>query len=128
MDRQKRSRDASWVTSLRQTGPVGRGRLELELLWAFTSGTRTKLASGLLLDLDTLTGLLTLHTMCQTWSYAWVSCPHHVVWNVMQMDCQNSAPGIDKPRRMRLIKGFPTEQLDLKIQRKGWSENLERKS
>ena len=30
-------------------------------------------ASDLLLDLDTLTGLLPLHTMRQTWSYAWVS-------------------------------------------------------
>ena len=45
------------MISLRQTGPGGRGRLELELLWASTSGTQTKLASG-------------------TWSYAWVSCPH----------------------------------------------------
>ena len=33
------------MTSLRQTGPEGRGRLELELLWASTSGTRTELAS-----------------------------------------------------------------------------------
>ena len=64
------------MTSLRQTGPGGRGRLELELLWASTSGTQTELASDLLLDLDTLAGLLPLHTMRQTWSYAWVSCPH----------------------------------------------------
>ena len=65
------------MTSLRQTGPRGRGRLELELLWASTSRTQTELASGLLLDLDTLAGLLPLYTMCQAWSYAWVSCPHH---------------------------------------------------
>ena len=69
----------SWVTSLRQTGSGGRGRLELELLWASTSETRTELASVLLLDLDTLAGLLPLHTMCQTWSYAWMSCPHQFV-------------------------------------------------
>ena len=35
-------------------------------------GPRTELASGLLLDLDTLAGLLTLYTMHQIWSYAWV--------------------------------------------------------
>ena len=46
--------------------------LELELLWASTSGTQTELASGVLLDLDTVAGLLPLHTMRQTWSYAWV--------------------------------------------------------
>ena len=64
------------MTSLRQTGPGGRGRLELELLWASTSGTRTELALGFLLDLDTLAGLVLLHPMHETWSYAWVSCPH----------------------------------------------------
>ena len=79
MDRRKWSLDASWVTSLRQIGPRGRDRLELELLWTSTSGTRTKLASDLLLDLDTLSGLLSLHIMRQTWSYSWVSCPHHPI-------------------------------------------------
>ena len=79
VDHQKRSLDASWVTSLRQTGPGSRGRLELELLWASTSRTQTELASGLLLDLDTLAGLLPLHTMHQTWSYAWVSSPHQLL-------------------------------------------------
>ena len=69
VDHQKRSPDASWVTSL---------RLKFELLWASTLGTQTELASGLLLDLDTLAGLLPLHIMRQTWSYARVSCPHHV--------------------------------------------------
>ena len=77
MDHRKRSPDASWVTSLRQTGPGTRDGLELELLWASTSGTRTELASDLLIDLDTLAGLLPLHNMLQTWSYAWVSYPHH---------------------------------------------------
>ena len=52
------------VTSLRQTGPGGQGKLELELFWASTSGTRTELALDLLLNLDTLAGLLPLHTMC----------------------------------------------------------------
>ena len=77
VDHRKRSPDASWVTSLKQTDPGGRDRLKIELLWASTSGTRTKLASGLLLDLDTLVGLLSPYTMRQRWSYAWVSCPHH---------------------------------------------------
>ena len=77
MNHQKWCPDASWVTSLRQTGPGLRDGLELELLWASTLGTRTELGSGLLLDFDTLAGLLPLHTMRQTWSYAWVLCPHH---------------------------------------------------
>ena len=77
VDHRKQSLDASWVINLWQTGPGTRDRLELELLWASASGTRTKLASGLLLNLDTLAGLLPLHTICQTWSYSWVSCPHH---------------------------------------------------
>ena len=59
--------------------PGGRGKLELELLWASTSGTRTELASGLLLDLETLAGLLPLHAMRQTWTFAWVSCPHQIL-------------------------------------------------
>ena len=58
VDRRKRSPDASWVTSLRQTGPGGRGKLELELLWASTSGTQTELASGLLLVLRESSKLL----------------------------------------------------------------------
>jgi hypothetical protein len=36
----------------------------------------------LLLDLKTFVGLLLLHSMHQSWSYAWVSCPHHgAYWN-----------------------------------------------
>ena len=77
MDHQKRSPDASWVTNLRQTGPGTRDRLELELLLASTLGTQTKLASDLLLDLDTLADLLGLHMVLQAWSYVWRSCPHH---------------------------------------------------
>ena len=72
----KRTLYATWASFLVRAAPGLRDRLELELLWASTSGTRTELALGLLLDLDTLAGLLPLHTMCQTWSYAWVSCPH----------------------------------------------------
>jgi nitroreductase len=33
----------------------------------------------LLLDLETFVGLLLLHSMHQSWSYAWVSCPHHLL-------------------------------------------------
>ena len=64
------------MTNLRQTGPGTLDRLELELLWASTSGTRTELASDLLLNLDTLADLLGLHMVLQAWSYVWRSCPH----------------------------------------------------
>jgi hypothetical protein len=47
---------------------------------ASTLGTRTGLASCLLLDLNTLIGLLLLHSMHQSWSYARVSCPHQPVY------------------------------------------------
>ena len=57
---------ATWASFLVRAAPGLRDRLELELFWASTSGTRTELASGLLLDLDTLAGLLPLHTMRQT--------------------------------------------------------------
>jgi hypothetical protein len=30
----------------------------------------------LLLELDAVVGLFLLHSMHQSWSYAWVSCPH----------------------------------------------------
>ena len=76
-ERPKRTPYATWASFLVRAAPRLRDGLELELPWASTSGTRTELASGLLLDLDTLASLLPLHTMCQTWSYAWVSCPHH---------------------------------------------------
>ena len=76
-ERPKRTPYATWASFLVRAAPGLRDGLELELLWAPTSGTRTELALGLLLDLDTLAGLLTLHTMRQTWSYAWVSYPHH---------------------------------------------------
>ena len=75
-ERPKRTLYATWASFLVRAAPGLRDGLELELLWATTSGTQTELASGLLLDLDTLAGLLPLHTMRQTWSYAWVSCPH----------------------------------------------------
>ena len=57
------------MTNLRKTGPGTQDRLELELLWASTLGTRTELASGLLVDLDTLADLLGLHMVLQAWSY-----------------------------------------------------------
>ena len=69
---------ATWASFLVRAAPGLRDRLKLELLWASTSGTQTELALGVLLDLDTVAGLLPLHTMRQTWSYAWVSCPHHL--------------------------------------------------
>ena len=69
MDHRKRSPDASWETNLRQTSLGTRDRLKLELLWAFTLGTQTELASDLLLDLDTLADLLGLHMVLQAWSY-----------------------------------------------------------
>jgi hypothetical protein len=51
----------------------------VELLLASTSGTRTGSTLDLLVDLETLVGLFLLHSMHQSWSYAWVSCPHHYV-------------------------------------------------
>lgn len=54
--------------------PRLRGGLELELFLTSTLVTRTELASGLLLDLDTLAGLLLLHAIVQAWPYAWMSC------------------------------------------------------
>jgi hypothetical protein len=68
---------ATWASVLLRTAPGLRTGLELELLLASTFGIRTGLASCLLFDLDTLVGLLLLHSMHQSWSYAWVPCPHH---------------------------------------------------
>ena len=75
-ERPKRTPYATWASFLVRATPGLRDGLELEFLWVSTSGTRTELAVGLLFDLDTLADLLPLHTMRQTWSYAWVSCPH----------------------------------------------------
>ena len=44
---------------------------------ASTLGTRTELALGLLVDLDTRADLLGLYMVLQAWSYVWRSCPHH---------------------------------------------------
>jgi hypothetical protein len=68
---------ATWASVLLRTAPRHRTELELELLQASTSGTRTGLAFCLLPNLTTLVGLLLLHYMHQSWSYARVSCPHH---------------------------------------------------
>jgi hypothetical protein len=67
----------TWVFVLLCTAPGLKTGHEHELLWASTLGSRTWLASCLLFDLDTLVGLLLLHSMHKEWSYAWVSCPHH---------------------------------------------------
>ena len=76
-ERPKPTSYATWASILVRTAPGLRTGLELELLWASTLGTRTGLASCLLVDLDTLVGLRLLHSLHQSWSYAWVSCPHH---------------------------------------------------
>ena len=68
---------AAWASILVRSAPRLRDGLELEFLWASTLETRTESTSGLLHDLDTLAGLLSLDAMHQSWSYAWVSCPHH---------------------------------------------------
>jgi hypothetical protein len=68
---------ATCASVLLRTAPGLRAGLELELLLASTSGTRTGSTLDLLVDLETLVGLLLLHSMHQSWSYAWVSCPHH---------------------------------------------------
>jgi hypothetical protein len=68
---------ATCVSVLLCIAPGLQTRLELDLLWASTFGTRIRLASCLVFNLDTLTGLILLHSMHQSWSYTWVSCPHH---------------------------------------------------
>jgi hypothetical protein len=65
---------ATWASILLCTAPGLRTGLELELLLASTSETRTGSTLDLLLDMETFVGLL-LHSMHQSWSYAWVSCP-----------------------------------------------------
>jgi hypothetical protein len=67
---------ATWVLFLVRAAPRLQGGLEIELFWASSLATSTKLALGLLLYLGILDGLL-FHVMHQSWSYAWVSCPHH---------------------------------------------------
>jgi hypothetical protein len=69
---------ATWASVLLRSAPGLRTGLELELLLASTSGTRTGSTLDLLLDLATFVGVLLLHSMHQSWSYAWVSCPHHL--------------------------------------------------
>jgi hypothetical protein len=77
IERPKPTPYATWASVLLRTAPGLRTGLELELLLASTSGTRTGSTLDLLLDLETFVGLLLLHSMHQSWSYAWVSCPHH---------------------------------------------------
>jgi hypothetical protein len=73
----------SLFSILLRTAPGLRTELELELLWASILRTRTGLASRLLFDLDTLIGLLPLHCMHQSWSYAWVLCPHQMLTTML---------------------------------------------
>jgi hypothetical protein len=77
IERPKPTPYATWASVLLRTAPGLRTGLKLELLLASTSGTRTGSTLDLLVDLETLVGLLLLHSMHQSWSYAWVSCPHH---------------------------------------------------
>ena len=66
----------TWMSILVRATSGLRGGLELGLLWASALATRNALALSLLLDLDTLAGLL-LHAMRQLWLYAWGSFYHH---------------------------------------------------
>ena len=82
----KRTPYAAHASILVRAASGLRDELELEFLWTSTLDTRTESTSGLLHDLDTLAGLLSLDAMHQSWSYAWVSCPHHV--------CDNHTPAL----------------------------------
>ena len=77
IERPKPTSYAIWASFLLHAAPGLRTGLELELIWVSTLGTRTGLALNLLVDLDTLFGLLLLHAMLPSWPYAWVPCPHH---------------------------------------------------
>jgi hypothetical protein len=59
----KRTSYVTGTSCLVCTTSVLRTGLELELLRASTLGTQTELSSDLLLDLDTLVGLLLLYAM-----------------------------------------------------------------
>jgi len=56
---------AAWASILVRAALGLRDGLELEFLWASTLETRTESTSGLLLDLDTLDGLVGLHGILQ---------------------------------------------------------------
>jgi hypothetical protein len=70
IERQKLTPYAAWASVLLRTAAGLRTGLDLELVLASTSGTRTGSTLDLLLDLETLVGLLLLHSMHQSWSYA----------------------------------------------------------
>jgi hypothetical protein len=61
-ERPKPTPYATWAFDLLRIAPELRTGLELELLLASTSGTRTGSTLDLLLDLETLVGLLLLHS------------------------------------------------------------------
>ena len=56
---------AAWASILVRAALGLRDGLELEFLWASTLETRTESTSGLLLDLDTLDGLVGLNAILQ---------------------------------------------------------------
>jgi hypothetical protein len=68
---------ATGASFLVRAAPELRAGLELELLCASTLGTRTGLTSDLPLDLENIVGLLLLHSIHHSWTYAWAPCPHH---------------------------------------------------
>jgi hypothetical protein len=70
IERPKLTPYATWASVLLRTAAGLRTGLELELVLVSTSGTRTGSTLDLLLDLETLVGLLLLHSMHQSWSYA----------------------------------------------------------
>ena len=61
----KRTPYVAWASIFVWAAPGLRDGLELEFLWASTLETRTESTSGLLLDLDSLDGLVGLHAILQ---------------------------------------------------------------
>jgi hypothetical protein len=98
IERPKPTPYATWASVLLRTAPGLRTGLELELLLAYTLGTRTESTLDLLLDLETFVGLLLLHSMHQSWSYAWVSCPHHPVASRVKCEPHGGKNGKMKSR------------------------------
>ena len=68
---------AAWASILVRAALGLRDGLELEFLWASTLEIRTESTSGLLLDLNTLDGLVGLHAILHPCPYPWMSSSHH---------------------------------------------------